>query len=47
MGKKIIGLLDGDRVIVFDKNGISKLSARHYGNVKEIFYHYLWLKPFI
>jgi tRNA-intron endonuclease len=34
MGKKIIGLLDGDRVIVFDKNGISKLSAKYYGNVE-------------
>ncbi|XRO77603.1 tRNA-intron lyase [Methanocaldococcus sp. 10A] len=37
MGKKIIGLLDGDRIIVFDKNGISKLSAKHYGNVEENF----------
>ncbi|ACV25204.1 tRNA-intron lyase [Methanocaldococcus fervens] len=34
MGKKIIGSLDGDRVIVFDKNGISKLSSKHYGNVE-------------
>ncbi|NPA62613.1 MAG: tRNA-intron lyase [Methanococci archaeon] len=34
MAKKIVGLLDGDRVIVFDKNGISKLSAKHYGNLE-------------
>ncbi len=34
VGKKIVGILDGDRVLIFDKNGISKLSSRQYGNVE-------------
>ncbi len=33
----IVGILDGDRVLIFDKNGINKLHSRGYGCLEDKF----------
>nr|WP_172632628.1 tRNA-intron lyase [Methanotorris igneus] len=35
--KQIVGILSDDRVVVFDKNGISRLCSRYYGEKNDDF----------
>ncbi|HIQ32754.1 MAG TPA: tRNA-intron lyase [Methanothermococcus okinawensis] len=35
--KPVVGILSGDRIVVFDKDGMSRLSAKRYGELNENF----------